>query len=361
MRVVALYLNGEGMNSVFVKCILYASLLIFGGSTLYHLVFHFIKNRAKKNKQIIPVLLSKYIYYPGQFAVFIITCWIALEIIRKLIPIAHYQGIRHIFLIALTVSLAFLLIRAITVLRETTLHHYTLEEPVDYSLRKAKTKFQLMQRVFNFLIILITCSIILMTFKSIREIGTTLLASAGVLGIVIGFAAQKSLGTLFAGLQIAISQPIRIDDIVVVEEQFGTIGEITLTYVVINCWDGRRLIVPISYFLEKPFENWTRISPEVVSKIKIYADYTLPVEKLRDQVKAWLEASPLWDKRTWGVLVTSAGEKTIEVRATMSAKDSSDAFDLECLIREKMISYIRDNYPRSLPQTRIQSIPDLQP
>jgi len=194
-----------------------------------------------------------------------------------------------------------------------------------------------------------------MTFDSIRQIGTTLLASAGVVGLVIGFAAQKSLGTLFAGLQIAIAQPIRIDDTVVVEEQFGTIGEITLTYVVINSWDGRRLVVPINYFLEHPFENWTRTSPEVVGKVKFYADYSLPVAEVREQFNKWLENEPLWDKRTSNFIVSNATENTIELRATMSARNSDDAFTLECRMREKLIGHIHNNFPQCLPQKRLDT------
>jgi small-conductance mechanosensitive channel len=183
--------------------------------------------------------------------------------------------------------------------------------------------------------------------------GTTILASAGVVGIVLGFAAQKSLGTLFSGIQIIVSQPIRIGDVVVVENEFGTIGEINLTFVVIQTWDGRRLIVPINYFLEKTFESWTRVSPEVISKVKIYTDYTAPIEKIRAEFKKHLEESALWDRRNADFLVTNANDKTIELRATMSAKDSATAWDLECYIREKLITYLQQNYPEALPKTRL--------
>jgi small-conductance mechanosensitive channel len=242
--------------------------------------------------------------------------------------------------------------RVITVFRELAINHYKSETETDFSLRKAKTKFHLIQRVLNFLIILGTIAIILMTFKSIRSIGSSLLASAGVVGLVLGFAAQKSLSTLFAGIQIAISQPIRIDDVVVIDDSFGTIGEITLTYVVVNSWDGRRIIVPINFFIEKSFENWTRVSSDVIGKVKFYADYSLPVEKVRTEFTRLLSASPLWDKRASGFLVTDANDKTIELRATMSARNSDDAWDLQCYIREKLITYISSNFPEALPKTR---------
>jgi small-conductance mechanosensitive channel len=158
---------------------------------------------------------------------------------------------------------------------------------------------------------------------------------------------------LLAGVQIAISQPIKIGDIVIVEEQFGTIGEITLTYIVINTWDEKRLIVPINYFLEHPFQNWTRMSPEVIGQVKVYADYTLPVATVRQKFREWLESTPLWDKRSAGLQVTGANDKTIEIRATMSARNSSDSYDLECFIREHLITFIQENYPGALPTSRL--------
>jgi small-conductance mechanosensitive channel len=282
-----------------------------------------------------------------------VALFLVLVVSKEYVNARFFRIARHSLQIAGIAAAGFLIIKAIIVATELTFHHYKSQNPLDYSLRKTKTKFQLIQRILNFLIVFGTLAIILMTFDNIRQIGGTLLASAGVVGLVIGFAAQKSLGTLFAGIQIAISQPIRIDDTVVVEGEFGTIGEITLTYVIVNSWDGRRLVVPISYFLEKPFENWTRISPEVVAKVKIYADYTLPVDDIRAQFKSWVEASELWDKRRCALLVTNANDKTIEIRGTISARNSDDAWELECTMREKLISYIRTNYPNSLPVTRI--------
>jgi len=266
--------------------------------------------------------------------------------------------IRHTITISNIIFAGFFISRIITVMSKIGLHKYSEEDAINYSYRKAKTKFQLVERIFHFLIIFSVLAFILMTFDSIRRIGSTLLASAGVVGLIIGFAAQKSLSTLFAGIQIAISQPIRIDDTVVVEKEFGTIGEITLTYVVVNTWDGRRLTVPINYFLEKPFENWTRTSPEVIGKVYFYADYTLPIEVVRKEFLRLVDISPLWDKRTCGFIVTDVTEKGMQLRASMSAKDSSDAYDLECYIREQLIIYIQQNYPACLPKTRIE-IPTL--
>jgi small-conductance mechanosensitive channel len=329
---------------------------IVGMVIIYQLVFFILKRWSRKQKRIIPELLNEHIYFPGLFFVLVVALFFVLLLLEEYVNLKFFRVARHILTISGIITSGILVIKTITVFREITFNQYKVRNPLDYSLRKTKTKFQLIQRILNFLIVFAMFAIILMTFDSIRQIGGTLLASAGVVGLVIGFAAQKSLGTLFAGIQIAISQPIRIDDVVVVEEQFGTIGEITLTYVIVNSWDGRRLVVPISYFLEKPFENWTRVSPEIVAKVKIHADYTLPIEEIRQEFKKWIEASELWDKRRCNFLVTGANDKTIEVRGTATARNSDDAYDLECIIREKLITYIREHHPTCLPTTRISKI-----
>jgi small-conductance mechanosensitive channel len=334
--------------------IAYPFMFVIGCFALYHVLFYFMKKWARHKDRVVPGLLNKYLYYPGLAVMFVSGLWIGILAIKSHLTTREFVLIRHAVIILMIFSAGFLVMRVLTFFIEIALHHYSNNEPENYRHRKAKTKFQLIQKVCNSLIVLTIIALTLMTFESIRQIGATLLASAGVVGLVIGFAAQKSIGAMFAGLQIAIAQPIRIDDVVIVENQYGVISEISLTFVVINSWDGRRLVVPISYFLEKPFENWTRNSPELIGKVKIHADYSLPVEELRTQVKQWLEESTLWDKRTWGMVITSANEKTIEIRATMSARDSGDAFELECMIREKMINYIRQNYPDALPKSRIE-------
>jgi small-conductance mechanosensitive channel len=331
----------------------YISTILVGSLLIYNISFYFLKKHASHERYILPGLLTKFIYYPGMLFVISISLWSSQPFFAKLIVDEHTNAIvDHTFLVLLILTTGFLLIRVITLLRDLFILLHT-EKATGYSLRKAKTKFQLIQRIMNTIVIITTIALILMTFSSVRQIGSTLLASAGVVGIVIGFAAQKSLGAFFSGLQIAIAQPIRIDDTVVVEGQFGTIGEINLTYVIINSWDGRRMVVPISYFLEKPFENWTRESPEVIGKVRINADYSLPVEKVREELHKLILTSPLWDTRKWGLLITAASDHSIEIRATMSARNSDDAYELECLVREHLIEFIRKNFPECLPRYRV--------
>lgn len=339
-------------SGLYDKLITFFSTLL-GGAIIYQVLFFIIKKWSQKKKRFIPHLLNQYIYYPGLFLVFMLGALACLPLLDYYIDSPLLANVTHAFQIAVIVATGFLLIRGLTVAREVLLRHYHESDPESFTFRKAQTQFQLIQRVLNFLIGIGTFSIVLMTFDSIREIGGSLLASAGVIGLILGFAAQKSLSTLFAGIQIAISQPIRLDDVVIVEGQYGVIGEITLTYVVVNSWDGRRLIVPISYFLEKPFENWTRKSPDLIGQVLIYADYSLPVEKIREEYKRLVEGSPLWDKRSYSFVVLEAHEKNIELRGTVSARNSGDAFDLTCFLRESLINYIRDNYPESLPRERV--------
>jgi small-conductance mechanosensitive channel len=173
-----------------------------------------------------------------------------------------------------------------------------------------------------------------------------------MVGITVGFAAQRSIATLFAGLQIAITQPIRIRDVVLVEGEYGVIEDITLSYVVVRIWDMRRLVVPVTYFLEKPFQNWTRSSTNLLATVFIYADYCVPVERLRRRLHEILQGSPKWDGEVWGLQVTNATDRTVELRALMSAVDSAAAWDLRCEVREELLCFLRERYPESLPRVR---------
>jgi small-conductance mechanosensitive channel len=191
-----------------------------------------------------------------------------------------------------------------------------------------------------------------MSFETVRQIGAGLLTSAGIASVIIGFAAQRSIANLLAGLQLAFSQPMRIDDVLIVEGEYGRVEEITFTYVVLGLWDQRRLIVPLNYFIEKPFQNWTRASAQLLGTIFIYADYSLPVEAVRAELKRLVEPHPLWDKRVCVLHVTEAKERTMELRALVSAADSGAVFDLRADVREGLVRFIQQNYPESLPKTR---------
>lgn len=254
--------------------------------------------------------------------------------------------------ILLAISFANVLIGIVKVFEDYVYHTFDIQKADNLKERKIRTQLQFIRRLAVSLIIILTVCVILLSFNNLRKIGTGLLTGVGVGGIIIGFAAQKSLGNFLAGFQIAFTQPLRIDDVLVVEGEWGRVEEITLSYVVLNIWDQRRLILPINYFVEKPFQNWTRNSADIMGTVFLYLDYTIPLDPLREELGRLLESNPLWDRRVKVLQVTNASERTIEVRALMSAGSSGNAFDLRCDIREGLIRFVQQHYPECLPVTR---------
>jgi len=263
-------------------------------------------------------------------------------------------AVNQFITVAIIFLVTWLLIKAINLTRELILRQYDMDEKDNLKARKVYTQFRVLERIIIFTVILIATAIALMTFDGIRRIGISLFASAGVAGIIIGFAAQKLLGSILAGFQIALTQPIRIEDVVIVENEWGWIEEITLTYVVVRIWDKRRLIVPTTYFIENPFQNWTRVSADILGTVFIYTDYQVPVGELRKEFTRILEESNLWDGKVNVMQVTNATEKTVEIRALMSTVDSPTGWDLRVHVREMLISFLQENYPESLPRIRVE-------
>ncbi|WP_018290389.1 mechanosensitive ion channel family protein [Verrucomicrobium sp. 3C] len=220
--------------------------------------------------------------------------------------------------------------------------------------RKLHTQVKMATRVLCFVIGLLTFSAVLMLFSEVRHVGASLLASAGILGMIGGLAAQKTIGNIFAGLQIAMAQPVRLGDIVVVEGEWGTIEEITLTYVVVAVWNQVRLVLPITYLIEHPFQNWTRHASDLLGIVHVHVDYTMPVEEMRTYLLEICRKNPLWDGRVAATQVTQATERTMEVRLLVSAQDSSKAWGLRCAVREQMIAFIRERFPQCLPKIRAE-------
>ncbi|MFW5774552.1 MAG: mechanosensitive ion channel family protein [Tangfeifania sp.] len=255
--------------------------------------------------------------------------------------------------VLLIVSLAWAGISFIQIVKHIFLDKYDISLENNLRSRKFQTQFNILERILVFLIILISIGLILMLFDEVKRIGISLFASAGVAGVIIGLAAQRVIGAVLAGIQIAITQPIRLDDVVIIEGEWGRIEEITLTYTVVRIWDQRRLVVPSTYFFEKPFQNWTRTSAEILGTVFIYTDYRVSFDALRKELTRLLESTPHWDKRVNELQVTDAKQNGIEIRALMSAKDSTTAWDLRVFIREKLIEFLQKNYPESLPKTRI--------
>lgn len=279
---------------------------------------------------------------------------VVLNIVLPFFPLGpgYLTPANKILEILLVVTFSNLLIKSVSIFEDFVYNSYDPNESDNLKERKIKTQLQFIRKIIITIIVIVGASIILLSFDNVRKIGAGLLTGVGVGGIIIGFAAQKSLSNFLAGFQIAFTQPIRIDDVLVVEGEWGKVEDITLTYVVLHIWDQRRLILPINYFIEKPFQNWTRSTSEILGTVFLYMDYAIPVDTLREELNRLLGGSKYWDKRVGILQITDAREHTMELRALVSARNSSDAFDLRCYIRENLIKFIKDNSPESLPTNR---------
>jgi small-conductance mechanosensitive channel len=247
---------------------------------------------------------------------------------------------------------AALLIRAIGICQNVVLMRFDISAEDNLRARKVYTQIHVFSRVLYVLVVVFAVAAILMLFPEVRHVGTSLLASAGVLGVIAGLAAQKTLANLFAGFQIALAQPVRQDDVVVVEGEWGRVEEITLTYIVVHIWDDRRLVLPLSYFIEKPFQNWTRTSAELLGSVFVWVDYAFPVDEAREALRQIVEGTTLWDRRFWNLQVSDATEHTMQLRILVTASNSSRSWDLRCEIREKFIAYVQRHHPEALPRLR---------
>lgn len=261
------------------------------------------------------------------------------------------EGVLSLLLTAALGWLAFNLTRTIN---DVVAERYDLSAADNLKAREVHTRVRLLQRILAATIVTVTVSMILMAIPGIRQIGITLFASAGIAGIIAGLAARPVLSNLFAGTQVALTQPIRIDDVVIVEGEWGWIEEIRMTFVVVRIWDLRRLIVPLSYFIQTPFQNWTRKSADILGTVFLYTDYTVPVNRVREELRRILQGSDLWDGKVWGLQVTNTTERAVELRALMGARNSGDAWDLRCHVREGLIEFLQREYPQALPHLRAE-------
>jgi small-conductance mechanosensitive channel len=254
---------------------------------------------------------------------------------------------------------AVILFQVVDAVAAFVLRQHRLDVRDNLQARSIYTQVVVLKKVAVTIVGIFTLASMLMVFDSVRQFGASILASAGIAGIVVGFAAQRSIATLLAGFQIALTQPIRLDDVVIVEGEWGRIEDITLTYVVVRIWDLRRLVVPITYFIEQPFQNWTRSSADILATVFLYMDYAAPVDALRAELTRVLRASKYWDGKVNVLQVTDAKEHTLELRALASAADASLAWDLRCEVREKLVAFVQRAYPESLPRFRTSLEPQM--
>lgn len=288
------------------------------------------------------------------WSIFLFIPLITLRIILDLEYPNSLTAIKGFVEILVVVSIAILVAKFIYVSQDVLFSKYDMSGNNNLRARKARTQIIFIRKIGVVIVSIVAFAVILLSFESVRNYGATLLTSAGVAGIIIGFAAQKTLSNLLAGIQIAFTQPIRIDDAVVVEDEWGWVEEINLTYVVVRIWDLRRLVLPITYFTETPFQNWTRSSAQILGSVFLYLDYKVDVNDLREKFDDVLETAPLWDRDKKVLQVSDATDKTMEIRLLMTAKNSPEAWDLRCYVREEMIKYIQEKHSESLPTFRAE-------
>jgi small-conductance mechanosensitive channel len=262
--------------------------------------------------------------------------------------------LRHLTVLALVASLTWLVLAAIAGFAQAMIdqHPATMED--NLQARRIQTQTKVLSRTAMVVVLIAGAATALMTFPGARQVGASLLASAGVLGIIGGIAARPVFSNLIAGLQLALAQPLRIDDVLIVKGEFGRVEEITGTYVVLKLWDERRMIVPLQWFIENPFENWTRSNAQLHQSVFLYVDFATPLEPLRAELRRIVKASAEWDGRTATLLVTDSNERAMQLRVLVSASTSGKAFDLGCKIRELLLAFLAREYPHCLPKVRAE-------
>jgi small-conductance mechanosensitive channel len=302
------------------------------------------------------LLLAQRLRRPAQ----VIVILTGIGIVVPLLPVPHHilDPARKVLWVLWFVNLGWLMIAAVYGFEDALVQRYDINASDNVRARRIRTQLHLMRRMVITLLVIVDAGLVLSLFQDskIWHYGAGLLASAGLASLVLATAAKTSVSNLLAGLQIAIAEPIRLDDVVIVEGEWGRIEEISTTYVVVAIWDKRRLVVPLSYFIENPFQNWTRTTSDLLGTAFLYVDYSIPVDALRTELRRILENEPLWDRQVCALQVTDLSERTMQIRCLLSARNSSHQFDLRCIVREKMISFIKQNYPEAFPLTRFSAL-----
>ena len=267
-------------------------------------------------------------------------------------PSASMALLEHLLLIGLLAAGTWLVVRCVGAFEGAAVRRYPMDAADNLQARRVVTQVRVLARTADVVVIVLGTAIILLTIPGVRQLGASLLASAGVAGLAIGLAARPVLSNLIAGLQIALTQPIRLDDVVIIEGEWGRIEEIAGSYVVVRIWDERRLVVPLNWFIEHPFQNWTRRSSQLIGTVFLMLDFRTPIAPLREELQRLCEASPQWDRRVCVMQVTDANEQAMQLRMLVSSTDSGKNFDLRCQVREGIICYVQAHYPEALPRWR---------
>jgi small-conductance mechanosensitive channel len=340
----------------FVAVFLFCGVIVLS-NVAHFIIFRVLRRKEKESKDARWGSVQQYLSHPAR-AIFLITCLlIALPIVPQ-VPVGVQAVVRQGLIMALVVALGWFAAGCVYVFQAAILRKYDLSAENNVRARRIHTQFQLFRRMFITFIVIVDIGALLWTFNDPRiwHYGSGLLASAGIASIIVATAAKSTVANLLAGLQIAMTEPIRIDDVVVVQGEWGRVEEINSAYVIIRLWDLRRLVVPLSYFIENSVQNWTRESADILGTAFLYVDYSIPVEDLRRQLNAIVHASPQWDKKVCVLQVTNLTEHSMELRCLVSSRNSSENFDLRCLVREQMAAWIQQNHPTAFPTTRLAAI-----
>lgn len=343
----------------FLALFLFCAALVFSNG-LHWIVFRVLRHKqATSSPRSLGWGLHKHLGHPAR-AIFTISC---VFIVLPMAPpeFQPYLGepVHQALAIAMVLALGWFASGSVYVGEAAMMRRYDLTAEDNQRARQVHTQMVIFRRALIGLVLILTAGSVLWTFHDERiwKAGSGLLASAGIASLILAAAAKSTAENFLAGLQIALTAPIKIDDVVVVQGEWGRIEEITSAYVVLKIWDQRRMIIPLSWFIENAFANWTRDSADIMGTAFLYVDYSVPVEALREHLKQVAASTPLWDKRVCGLQVTDLKERTMELRCLISSRNSSENFDLRCLVREEMIAFLRDNYPDALPRFRIEASP----
>jgi small-conductance mechanosensitive channel len=281
---------------------------------------------------------------------------IALQAVWQAAPDALplISQVRHGNILLLLATLTWLALRATDGVAQGVIGQHSVDVEDNLNARRIHTQTRLLSRTVGFMVLVAGLSMMLMTFPGARQLGASLLASAGVIGIVAGIAARPVFSNLIAGLQLALAQPLRIDDVLIVQGEWGRVEEITGTYVVLKIWDERRMIIPLQWFIENPFQNWTRNSAQIIGTVFVWVDYRMPLEPLRQAARQACEAAPEWDKRLCLLQVVEAGERSMQLRVLVTSGNSGLNWDLRCKVREALVDFMQREYPQFLPTMRAE-------
>ena len=319
-------------------------------SLLAHRMIYAAISGASNTDSVLVGSLSKRARRPLRLA--FVLAGLAIVIPQLDLPFGWQDNLGHLFLILLIVLVGWTSITLLNHFSDRAIRRHRIDTEDNLPARKFITQVRVLRRAANILLGIFTVAAVLLTFESVQRYGVSLFASAGAAGLILGLAARPVLANLIAGIQIAITQPIRIDDVVIVEGEWGWIEEIFATYVVVRIWDWRRMVVPLSYFIEKPFQNWTRDSASIIGAVFWYMDYTVPVSKVREKLEEIVHKSPYWDGQVVNLQVVDTDKDTIRIRGLMSARTSPQAWDLRCEVREKLIAWMQAEFPEALPRLR---------